>query len=304
MDTETKLVIIDGNNLFYRAYFTKSRAKDSDASGWSVTKAIDLIASIVRRTRPDFLIVVFDQGKSTYRTKLYPRYKITRYQVNHQQRLLADSQLLLTRRVLDHLRIATWSEPGIEADDIISKIVDDFHDSVTKIIIVSADKDLRQLVTPNTILMDPINEDKVWNVDRVREVHGVDPLDLPELWAICGDKSDDIPGLRYVGEKRAAKILRQYGDLFGLGFSDDRRINGFRHQLYVNHQLFSLHPDLSKFSMPLSMLKFDPIAPHEDGARDVDAFLRENHLQHILKQWRLYSLWTRIGRALRKPKDS
>ena len=204
-----RLVLIDAANCLYRAFFAPfPPLRTSDGTP---TKAVyvfaNMLRKLVREERPDAIAVVMDPPGGGFRREIYPAYKATR---DAQPEELA-SQFPLARELVEAWRIPILEVPGYEADDVIATLVERAPEDV-EVVIVSTDKDLMQLVGDRVALLDTMKDKRIGPAE-VEERFGVAPPQLLDVRALVGDASDNIPGVRGIGEKGAAELVREWGGL-------------------------------------------------------------------------------------------
>lgn len=177
----------------------------------TLTKLIDQI-------QPSYLVVAFDNPEPTFRHKMYDEYKANRPPMPEELKL----QLPLIRAILTACKIPILELPGYEADDIIGTITRSLP-SNTEAYVVTLDRDTLQLVTDEvSVLVPNSNQNKIYTPDIVKYEWKVSPKLIPDIKALMGDSSDNIPGIPLVGPKTAVKWLKQYGDLDNLLANADR----------------------------------------------------------------------------------
>ena len=212
-----RLMLLDGYGLVYRGYFALPPLTTSKGE---LVNGVFGFASIVLRgiqdLQPDYLAVSFDLPGPTFRHEQYAGYKATRARMPDDLR----DQFPKVREVVKALRIPVYEMAGFEADDVIGTItagLDGRHDLETTI--VTADLDMLQLVTPRVRLMTTrsgVENTIMYDVARIDERFGLRPDQMIEFKALKGDPSDNIPGVPGVGEKTAAKLIREFGDVASL----------------------------------------------------------------------------------------
>ena len=203
------LYLIDGNSYVYRAFYA---IKNLSASNGMPTNAIfgftNMLLKIIREKKPDGLVVLFDTPAPTERHRLYEEYKAHRPE--------APSDLVIQlphiRRMIQGFNIKIIEAPGYEADDLIGTIAKRVGAEGTDVLIVTADKDMLQLVDDHIRVYDPL-KDRVLDAAYVREKFGVGPERVTEFMALTGDASDNIPGIKGVGEKTAKELLLSFENL-------------------------------------------------------------------------------------------
>ncbi len=213
MPTE-RLMLLDGYGLVYRGYFALPPLTTSKGE---LVNGVFGFASIVLRgiqdLQPEYLAVSFDLPGPTFRHEQYADYKATRVKMPDDLR----DQFPKVREVVKALRIPVYEMPGYEADDVIGTItsqLDDRPDLETTI--VTVDLDMLQLVTPRVRLMTTrsgVENTVIYDVAKIDERFGLRPDQMIDYKALKGDPTDNIPGVPGVGEKTAAKLIREFGDL-------------------------------------------------------------------------------------------
>jgi DNA polymerase-1 len=248
-----RLMLLDGYGLVYRGYFALPPLTTSKGE---LVNGVFGFASIVLRgiadLQPDYLAVSFDLPGPTFRHEQYAEYKATRVKMPDDLR----DQFPKVREVVKALRIPVYEMPGFEADDVIGTItarLDGKADLETTI--VTVDLDMLQLVTPRVRLMTTrsgVENTIMYDVARIDERFGLRPNQMVDYKALKGDPSDNIPGVPGVGEKTAAKLIRDYGDLDALYARLDEvtpeklreKLREFREQVYVGRDLSTIVRDL------------------------------------------------------------
>ncbi len=252
MPTE-RLMLLDGYGLVYRGYFALPPLTTSKGE---LVNGVFGFASIVLRgiqdLQPDYLAVSFDLPGPTFRHEQYADYKATRVKMPDDLR----DQFPKVREVVKALRIPVYEMPGYEADDVIGTItrqLDDRADLETTI--VTVDLDMLQLVTPRVRLMTTrsgVENTVMYDVAKIDERFGLRPDQMIDYKALKGDPTDNIPGVPGVGEKTAAKLIREFGDLDSLFDRLDEvspeklreKLRDHRDQVFMGRDLSTIVRDL------------------------------------------------------------
>lgn len=204
--------LLDGSSYIFRAFFALPSL--SNASGLP-TNAIygftNMILKFLKTYRPEHLAVVLDAGRETFRNQIYKEYKSNRPEAPPD----LIPQFPYIRKVLEAMNIAVLELAGYEADDLIATLTKHFSTRGIEVIIVSGDKDLMQLVGDGIKLLDS-GKDKWIGVDGVKEKFGVAPDKVVEVMGLMGDSSDNIPGVKGIGEKTAIALIQRYHSLENL----------------------------------------------------------------------------------------
>jgi DNA polymerase-1 len=207
-------LIVDSFSLVYRAFFgfpTSIKRQDGQIIN-AVLGFYNTISSLLEQFQPSYFIVAADHPEPTFRHLLYSDYKAQRPPMPEELR----SQLPLIRELIDSLAAPVVQVAGYEADDVIGTLSRLTPDGV-HCYIVSNDKDTLQLVTDDvTVISLNTKANKMYTPELVTYEMGVAPQQIPELKALMGDASDNIPGIPLVGPKTALKWLHTYGSLQGI----------------------------------------------------------------------------------------
>ena len=218
-DERSTLYLVDGSGYIYRAFYalpqlTTSRGTPTNA----VYGFVRMLVKLLKDARPSHVAVVFDSPKKGFRDDLFESYKATRKATPSD--LIA--QIPYIHRMVEAFRIRSLTIDGFEADDVIGDAgAARGPREIRHVVIVTADKDFMQLVSPSITLWDTMR-DKRTGVREVRERFGVEPRALVDVMALMGDAIDNVKGVPGVGEKTAAALIRHFGSLDELLANLDR----------------------------------------------------------------------------------
>jgi DNA polymerase-1 len=216
-----RLFLVDGYALIYRAFYALIARPLTTSKGENTSAAFG-IATFIQRLltnyQPEYLGWVHDSGLS-FRHERYPAYKATREKLTEELQADFDRGMGRICQILDAYRIPIITLPGFEADDVIGTLVAQGVSDGVNTVVVSGDKDFQQLVRPGVWLLNPgrggsAGVEEHWvSVENASERLGVAPERVTDYLALVGDSSDNIPGVRGIGDKTAVELVRQYGDL-------------------------------------------------------------------------------------------
>ena len=206
-----RFFLVDGHSHLYRAYhaigyLSTSRGVPTHA----VFGMSSMLWKILREERPDYVAMAWDAPGPTFRHQAFEAYKLTR------PGMPADlvQQLPLVRKVIEAFGIPVLEVPGFEADDILGTVAHAVEEHPLKLVLVTADKDALQLVTPNVSVLTIHKGEKSWyDEPAVARKWGVPPHLIQDLLALSGDAIDNIPGVPGIGEVTAVKLLGQFGSV-------------------------------------------------------------------------------------------
>ncbi|WP_161565536.1 5'-3' exonuclease H3TH domain-containing protein [Mycoplasma sp. ATU-Cv-703] len=217
MINNKKMVLVDGNSLFFRAYYgtmTPGREILTNSSDLPVNALLTfgrMMINLVFTHQPDYLFVAFDTGKKTKRHQMCERYKSNRTKAPEALQL----QFPIMYEMLDSLKIKHYALEGYEADDLIASIVNKYQNKLT-MTVFSGDRDLWQLVSPGVSLIAPQSGRKkpiVLDLENFRQHTGLVPEQIVDYKSLVGDSSDNLPGITGIGPKTALKLLQEYQSL-------------------------------------------------------------------------------------------
>ncbi len=211
------LVLIDGMAIAYRAYFAFIAHPLTNARGENTSAVYGFVNAILQfldNHKPDYAAVCFDTAAPTFRHVMYPAYKAQRQAMPDDMR----PQIQIIKDITRAYNIPQVELDGFEADDIIGTLSHLAEKNNLETIIITPDKDFCQLVTKKVKLMRPKDSYSLdlFDEEAVEKKYGLKPNQFIDYLALVGDASDNIPGVRGVGEKTATPLLQQYGDLNGI----------------------------------------------------------------------------------------
>ncbi|MBY9080323.1 DNA polymerase I [Paenibacillus sp. HN-1] len=211
-----KLILIDGNNVIYRAFFampplTNTAGQQTNAVYGFTT----MLLRLIEEHKPTHLIVAFDAGKVTFRHEGYQDYKGGRQKTPPE----LSEQFPLLKDLLKDLGVPQYEIVSYEADDIIGTISREADEAGREVMIVSGDKDMLQLASDHTkiaLIRKGVTEIELYGPEEIRSKYDLTPEQIIDLKGLMGDASDNIPGVPGVGEKTALKLLAQFGSVEGV----------------------------------------------------------------------------------------
>jgi len=266
-----KVILIDGNNLMFRSYFatayTGSVMRNSKGQATNALYGfVNMIKKIIEEEKPQYMVVAFDIGKN-FRHDKYVDYKAGRNATPDDLK----SQMPIARALLDAMGIKHLELEGYEADDIIGTLAKEADlDPEYDALIISSDHDLMQLISP--VVGMKLLKSKghtYYTVDVFREEYGFDPIKIIDLKALMGDASDNIPGVKGIGEKTARSLIQEYGSLNGV-YKNIEFIKGKmkeklevdKENAYFSYELATIYRDVP-LEIDLSKLTYDGPNPLE-----------------------------------------
>ena len=270
MSPAERLFLLDGYALIYRAFFAMiarpltTKSGENTSAAWGVT---NFLLRLRQQHRPDYLGWVNDVGES-FRHRTYPAYKATREKLGEELQQDFDRSVQRIAQILEAFGVPVIGVEGYEADDVIGTLATQGAARGLQVVIVSGDKDLYQLVGPGISLLNPGRggpaavEEHWVDATNAHERLGVPPERVVDYLALVGDSSDNVPGVKGVGEKTARELLDAYGDLDGV-LARAAEIPGKRAREAV-----LVHADLARLSRELVTIRRDvPVTLDLDALR-------------------------------------
>jgi len=206
------LYLIDGNSYIYRAFYA---IRGLTTSSGFPTNAIfgftNMLLKVLREKNPDYFAVVFDSPVPTERHRIYEAYKAHRPSMPDELR----TQIQPIKEIINAFNIPSIEIEGYEADDVLGTIAKKAEKEGLDVCIITADKDINQILSPNIKTYDTM-KNKITEEKDIIERFGVKPSRVPEIMALMGDASDNIPGVPGIGEKTAVALLKEFGSLDNL----------------------------------------------------------------------------------------
>ncbi|MCX7765510.1 MAG: DNA polymerase I [Candidatus Sumerlaeia bacterium] len=205
------LYIIDGHSQLFKAYYAIKRLSNSRGLPTNAIYGfVQMLNKLLREQNPEYLVVVFDAPGPTFRDQLYKEYKANRPPAPPDLNV----QMPWVKKILAAMGIMQLEVPGVEADDIIGALAQQAANAGIETIIVSADKDLFQLISDKIkVLRQQYDEFKLYTPEEVQAETGVPPEKITDLLGLVGDPTDNIPGVPQIGPKTASKILANFGSV-------------------------------------------------------------------------------------------
>jgi DNA polymerase-1 len=264
--------LIDGSGFIFRAYFARARdpkaerfQRKSDGMATEVVMIFsNMLDKYLRETDADHIAVIFDASGRSFRNEMYGEYKANRREMPDD---LAP-QLEHVRRAAEAFGVCHIEMENFEADDLIATYARHAVEAGAKVTILSSDKDMMQLVADDRVMMrDPMTDRPIGEAE-VREKFGVGPDKVIEVQALCGDSTDNVPGVPGIGVKTAAELINAYGDLETLlARANEIKQPKRREALIENEAKARLSKELVRLDddvplpCPLSALRVQPYDP-------------------------------------------
>ena len=278
-----KIILIDGNNLMFRSYYATAYSGNlmKNSKGFYTNALygfVNMMNKIIDEEKPTHIAVAFDIGKN-FRKDLYKEYKDGRNKTPDELKM----QMPVAKKILDAMGIKHYEIENYEADDIIGTLSKRAYiDPDFEALIVSSDKDLLQLINEEIEVKCLKSKDYIrYNVNSFKEEYGFDPIRIIDLKALMGDASDNIPGVKGIGEKTAIKLIREYDTIENL-YNHIDGISGKLKEKLVNDK------ESAFFSKKIATIYLD--VPISDTLEDMKySGEKTTELSNIFEELEFYS---------------
>jgi DNA polymerase-1 len=279
------ITIIDTFGFFFRSYFALPPLRNSEGFPTGLlTGFINLVDSLHRDHATDYLVFALDSKGKTFRNDLYPEYKANRESPPED----LTKQLPVAIEWIEQMGFANLSRTGFEADDVITTVTKFAKEQGMKVRIVSHDKDLYQLIDDGVVVMYDSVKKKEIDEQACMEKFGVNPKDFVDFQAIVGDSSDNVPGVKGIGVKGAAKLINEFHTL---------------ENIYDNIEKCGT-PRIQKLlleSKEKAFLSRELVTMRTDVFKDIDlesfVFENRNYLSCLLDEFEMYEMKQAIKKA-------
>lgn len=256
-----KVCLVDGSGYIFRAFYAlPPMTSPAGVPVNAVYGFTSMFLKLTNKIKCDYSLVLFDAKRKNFRNEIFADYKGTRKDTPEE----LIPQFPIIREAVDALNLNHLEMEGYEADDLIATYAEQALEKGFEVVVVSADKDLMQLIRPGVELYDPM-KDKFFTPEDVKEKFGVYPDKVVDVQALSGDSIDNVPGVPGIGPKTAAELVNEYGSLAGvLEHAAEIKQNKRRETLLANL-------DNARISLELVTLKKDVPVEHD---------LEEYHCRH------------------------
>jgi len=266
------IYLVDGSGYIHRAYHAVRHLSTSQGLPTNATFGFtNMVLKLLSEKNPEYVAMALDAKGPTFRHTLYAAYKANRPSMPEDLVV----QLPYIKQVVEGMNIPVLELAGYEADDIIGTVVRLAEDAGFKVVMVTGDKDFRQLVSRHSTMWDPMRDRTIAYGDIKKEV-GLEPLQWVDVMALAGDTSDNVPGVPGVGEKTAVELIQRFGSLDGVFENIDQlknkrklweNLTTHREQALLSRRLVSIDTQVP-LRVDLPSFRMEP----PDRAKLVDLF--------------------------------
>ncbi len=287
MSDENELYLIDGSGFIFRAYFAMAYSRKSGMTNpdgievGAVFGFTNMLLKMLKDYHAPYIAVIFDAARENFRNDIYPEYKANRDETPED----LIPQFPLIREATEAFDMPALEVEGYEADDLIAAYTRLALEAGKKVVIVSSDKDLMQLVQPGVRMLDPMKS--IWiEEEQVIEKFGVTPDKVVDVQSLAGDSVDNVPGVPGIGVKTAAQLINEYGDLETLlERAEEIKQNKRREKLIEHAEDARISKQLVKLdeNAPVPMSLAD-LKTHDPDKPELMAFLQKHAFNSIIKR--------------------
>lgn len=288
-----RLLLVDGNSIINRSYFALAGRGNLTAPDGTPTGALNTYLNTFYKhledVKPTHICTLFDRREKTFRHEMYDGYKAKRKGMPDDLAV----QMPLLKETLDAMHVTRMELAGYEADDLIGTLARQGEINGFSVYILSGDKDDFQLIDKNTVVLMPINKmgktsTEVYDADALMERYGLTPEEFLTLKSIMGDPSDNIPGVRGIGEKGAIDLVKKYATLDSIYEHILELPAGIQKKLSENKEMAYLSYDLSKIdcNVPMSAI-LDELTYEQPDKEKLAALFYRLGFRSQIKKWNL-----------------
>ena len=292
-EAKNKLLLVDGNSIINRSFFALAGRGNLTAPDGTPTGALNTFLNtlykFIEEVKPTHLCTLFDVREKTFRHGMYDGYKAKRKGMPDELAI----QMPLLKEALDAMHLVRFELPGYEADDLIGTLARQGESAGFSVCILSGDKDDFQLIDNNTVVLMPVNKlgktyTEIYDLEALLVRYQLTPDEFITLKSIMGDPSDNIPGVRGIGEKGAIELVKKYATLDSLYEHIEEQTPGIQKKLSESKDMAYLSYELAKIdcSVPISLALDDIIIGQPDRQLLAALFYRLGFRNQI-KKWNL-----------------
>ncbi len=259
-----KFYIIDGSSYMYRAFYAIREL--SNAAGLP-TNAVygftKMLLKIINEKQPDYLGIAFDAKGPTFRHEMYQEYKSHRPPMPDP----LSQQVPYIHKMVEAFKIPLLIEAGLEADDLIGTLAQKGEAAGLEVVVVTGDKDMYQLITPDTTVYDSMKE-IIHTEESIQEKFGISPSQIVDMMGLMGDSSDNIPGVSGIGKKTAMQLIQTFGSIENLlNHIEDVKKPKLREKLASEGETARLSRELARIKIdcpiPFDLKTYETQSPDE-----------------------------------------
>ncbi|AWB10319.1 DNA polymerase-1 [Thermodesulfobium acidiphilum] len=253
-DLERTICLIDAHSVIYRAYYALPELTSQTGIPTNALYGfINILLKLIKEEDPYTIFVAFDSPEKTFRHESFKEYKASRPKMP--ESLI--SQVLLIKEFLKLMNIRFYEIPGYESDDLVASMAKQILKKDYDVLILTGDFDLLQLVSERVkvlIMKKGISDVEKYDLDKFLTKFGIKPIQIVDMKALCGDSSDEIPGVKGIGKKTAIEILREFNTVEDLLKNIDRLKNErYKKLIYENREKIIFYKSITLLDSDVSL---------------------------------------------------
>ena len=279
--TQEPIYVMDGNAFLFRGYFANSRMTRTDGFPTGALFIVGrVLLKLLREEKPSHFVFIMDGHGKNFRHEIFPAYKANRPAAPEELVM----QIEPLQKMVRALGMKVVVSEQCEADDCIASLAAKYGRE-RPIVIVGVDKDLRQCLTPNVVMWDPASkEEKLVTLEFFRADTGLEPEQWPDVQALIGDTSDNVPGVKGIGEKTAEKLFRDFRSLEDVRDRMAEVPPTIRKKLEGNEEAMFLYRELTRLHTDCCTVPLEDMAVEAMDGAEARTFLREFEMNSLLRE--------------------
>ena len=279
--TQEPIYVMDGNAFLFRGYFANSRMTRTDGFPTGALFIVGrVLLKLLREEKPSHFVFIMDGHGKNFRHEIFPAYKANRPAAPEELVM----QIEPLQKMVRALGMKVVVSEQCEADDCIASLAAKYGRE-RPIVIVGVDKDLRQCLTPNVVMWDPASkEEKLVTLESFRADTGLEPEQWPDVQALIGDTSDNVPGVKGIGEKTAEKLFRDFRSLEDVRDRMAEVPPTIRKKLEGNEEAMFLYRELTRLHTDCCTVPLEDMAVEAMDGAEARTFLREFEMNSLLRE--------------------
>ena len=279
--TQEPIYVMDGNAFLFRGYFANSRMTRTDGFPTGALFIVGrVLLKLLREEKPSHFVFIMDGHGKNFRHEIFPAYKANRPAAPEELVM----QIEPLQKMVRALGMKVVVSEQCEADDCIASLAAKYGRE-RPIVIVGVDKDLRQCLTPNVVMWDPASkEEKLVTLDSFRADTGLEPEQWPDVQALIGNTSDNVPGVKGIGEKTAEKLFRDFRSLEDVRDRMAEVPPTIRKKLEGNEEAMFLYRELTRLHTDCCTVPLEDMAVNAMDGAEARTFLREFEMHSLLRE--------------------
>lgn len=278
MSKET-IYLVDGTSICYRSFYAIRLSTSRGFPTGAIYGFFNTLRKFIKKYNPTYLGVCFDVSRKTFRQEKFKKYKIHRPPVPDGLKL----QIPIIKNLIMYLGIKVIEKEGFEADDLIASLTKKMLQNDFKVMIISSDKDVFQLVKNGVVcIYDPV-KDTIYNEKEFMNKYGFSPIYITDYLALVGDPTDNIPGAKGIGKMGASKLIKSFGSLENIFNCLDKVSPSLRESLIQNKDVVFLSKELAQLAEPELDFSYEELKIKEADYSQIYKLFNELGFKSLLR---------------------